>query len=145
MENTMRNNKLDEESVLDEFADRPDFFLVIQVTNIDKSLDFYGEVLGCKILDKKNLSFTVDFFGFRLEVVKEQKTIENRKVTQIGSRFGLLLEKEDWHRALSHLTYIGVDLNESSLKTPLSNLKKNLVFSLRDPSDNIIELRVKPA
>ena len=55
-----------------EFGNRPMVQIGITVHDIEQSLDFYVNNLGCKIKGRQHDSLVLDFFGTELSLKKEK-------------------------------------------------------------------------
>jgi extradiol dioxygenase family protein len=48
---------------------------------------------------------------------------------------------KDWHRAVDHMNYIGVDFKVAPYTASKGTQEESAIFCLYDPSDNILEFR----
>ncbi len=55
--------------------------------------------------------------------------------------FGLVMSWNDWHRAVDHMNYIGMDFMVAPHTIGKRTQDEYAIFCLYDPSDNILEFR----
>ncbi len=131
---------------LDEFLDRPSFHIVVPVENLIAAQRFYIDTLGCVLRSSKDDNFSFDFFGYSITAqrvipqsyIKPTVLIRGSNVTL--PYFGLVLGWDDWHRAVDHMTYIGVTL---AIPPTVTNAGTGSLasFFLEDLSANFLEFK----
>jgi hypothetical protein len=137
--------KDDLDKILAEFTSRPRFYSVFLVTSLAETVEFYCDILGCRLIDQASSEVEIDFFGNRVcgVLVKEcvsSEYLKNRRSCNHPS-FGLIMSSEDWHRAVDHMNYIGVTFFlEPTMKIDSTGMEHAL-FLLEDPSGNILEFK----
>jgi extradiol dioxygenase family protein len=137
--------KDDLDKILAEFSSRPRFYSVFLITSLDKTIEFYCDILGCQLIDRAATEVEIDFFGNHVHGLLAQEYsnsehLEDRRSSKHPS-FGLVMSSADWHRAVDHMNYIGVKFFlEPTVKTD-STGKEHAVFLLEDPSGNILEFK----
>ena len=137
--------KDDLDKVLAEFTSRPKFYSVFLVSSLAKTVEFYCDVLGCRLLSQVATEVEIDFFGNHVRGLLANEHLitehlENRRASNYPS-FGLVMGSSDWHRAVDHMNYIGVKFFlEPTLKTDSAG-KEHALFLLEDPSGNILEFK----
>jgi len=137
--------KDDSDKILAEFTSRPKFYSVVLVTSVEKTLEFYCDILGCRLIHQAATEVEIDFFGNHVcgQLVEESsgsEHLEYRRSSNYPS-FGLVMSSADWHRAVDHMNYIGVKFFlEPTVKTD-SEGKEHALFLLEDPSGNILEFK----
>jgi hypothetical protein len=88
----------------------------------------------------------MDFFGNRI-VARLVNNRSSKAGNNTGSGeesfpvFGLVMSWNDWHRAVDHMNYIGVDFKVAPHMTGKGTQGEYALFCLYDPSDNILEFR----
>ena len=55
--------KDDLDKILAEFSSRPRFYSVFLITSLDKTVEFYCDILGCRLIDRAATEVEIDFFG----------------------------------------------------------------------------------
>ena len=128
--------------ILDEFCEKPQIRIGIRVENLEDSLRFYVEKLGCQVLRETGDSAEIDFFGYSvvLHISSEDSLIKEIKDTRFynDSYFGLILSWPDWHQAVSHLTYVGTKFKENPEIVDNNSGEREAFFILEDPSKNLL-------
>ena len=128
------------------------FHLAIPVTgNLDKVIEFYCNVLGCKKGNSENHPFyswcDIDFWGNELTLhssvnefkVNERHLVDKEDVTI--PHFGVHLDAEEFQSLKEKLLQENVKfVNEPFIRFEEDVLEQETMF-IKDPSDNIIELK----
>ena len=122
-----------------EFGSRPMVQIGITVDDIEQSLDFYVNNLGCKVKEQQHDSLVLDFFGTELSLKKRKIKKKPVSPNELSFYFGLSVHWNDWHKAIDHLNYIGINYHEKPKVEIKSNDKAYASFSLKDPSGNILK------
>ena len=122
-----------------EFRCTPMVQIGIYVKDMDKSIDFYVNNLGCKVKEQQDDILVLDFFGAEL-CLKEGK-IKKKSIiaSELDFFFGLNVHWDDWHKAIDHLNYIGIKYYKKPKVEIGSNDKTYASFSMKDPSGNILK------
>ena len=108
--------------------------------------EFYTEILGCRVVVETDTLLEMDFFGNRI-VARLASSRLSKSESRIGLGeesfpvFGLVMSWKDWHRAVDHMNYIGVDFKVAPYTTSKGTQGESAIFCLYDPSDNILEFR----
>jgi len=117
---------------------------MIRVGDLEKSVSFYTEVLGMKLLRKKDYEegkFTLAFLGFGDE--SEHSAIElthnwDTSSYEMGSAFGhIAIEVEDVYAACEKIRERGGEVTRPA--GPMKHGKSILAF-VKDPDGYMIEL-----
>ena len=122
-----------------EFGNRPMVQIGITVHDIEQSLDFYVNNLGCKIKGRQHDSLVLDFFGTELSLKKGKIKTKPSSRDEVSFYFGLNVHWNDWHKEIDHLNYIGINYHEKPKVEIKSKDKAYASFSMRDPSGNILK------
>ena len=122
--------------ILDEFSEKPLIRIGIGVSDLEDALRFYVEKLGCQIIKEGFDSVEIDFFGY--SVVLNQNSFLKSRSVDVESYFGLIVGWADWHRAVSHLTYVGTKFKVNPKLSNHESGKKEAVFILEDPTGNLL-------
>jgi extradiol dioxygenase family protein len=139
------NKKDDSDKILAEFSSRPRFYSVFLVTSLAKTVEFYCDILGCRLIHLAATEVEIDFFGNHVcgQLVKKPLSSEhpeNRRPSNHPS-FGLVMSSADWHRAVDHMNYIGVKFFLEPTVESDSTGEEHALFLLEDPSGNILEFK----
>ena len=128
--------------ILDEFCEKPQIRIGITVEDLEGSLKFYVEKLGCQVVRKRSDSVEIDFFGYSviLHVRHEEGSLKEPIDTRIceDSYFGLIVSWTDWHQAVSHLTYVGTKFKANPEIVNNNSGEREAFFILEDPSKNLL-------
>ena len=128
--------------ILDEFCEKPQIRIGISVEDLDGSLRFYVEKLGCQVIRKIRDSVEIDFFGYSvvLHVRYEESSVKGTNDTRFcgDSYFGLIVSWADWHQAVSHLTYVGTKFKANPEIVNKESGEREAFFILEDPSKNLL-------
>jgi len=122
-----------------EFGNRPVVQIGITIEDIEQSLDFYVNNLGCKIKEQQYDFLILDFFGAELSLKKEKIKKKSISRNEESFYFGLNVHWSDWHKAIDHLNYIGINYYEKPKIEIKSNDRTYASFSMKDPSGNILK------
>ena len=142
----MSSSKYKAADPLDEFLDRPSFHIVVPVEDLSGAQRFYLDTLGCVLRSSQDDNFSFNFFGYSITAhkvppkpyIKPTVPIRGRDVTL--PYFGLVLGWDDWHRAIDHMAYIGVDLAIPPVVTKVG-AESFASFFLEDLSANFLEFK----
>jgi extradiol dioxygenase family protein len=133
-------------SPLEEFQGRPSFHVAFQVRNLDETRSFYVDVLGCKVGRCTESWIDFNFFGFQItahladvQAPQTSTTVEDQNIPI--PHFGLIMDWEDWHRAVDHMTYIGVEFRVQPHVRFKGKVGEQATFFLADPSGNCLEFK----
>ena len=98
--------KDDSDKILAEFTSRPRFYSVFLVTSLAKTVEFYCDILGCRLIHHAAAEVAIDFFGNYVcgQLTKEPSSSEHLKYRRSSyyPSFGLVMSSADWHRAVDH-------------------------------------------
>ena len=122
-----------------EFRHRPAVQIGITTVNLDHSLEFYVNSLGCRLKLQSDNLLVLDFFGVELNLIrpdyKEKLSYSKEPINFLG----LSMHWDDWHRAIDHLNYIGIKYHEKPTLGSGPENKFFASFSMKDPSGNILK------
>ena len=122
-----------------EFRHRPAIQIGIIMDDIESSLDFYVNNLGCRLIRDSDRLIVLDFFGVELNLIIPENKDKYSYSREPLNFFGLSVHWDDWHRAIDHLNYIGITYYEKPrVEEDLGN-KVFASFSFKDPSGNILK------
>ncbi len=87
-----------------------------------------------------------DFFGYQItaHLVTGFSRSESNAVDGQGipvPHFGLIMSWEDWHRAVDHMSYIGVDFRVAPHIRFKDTSGEQATFFLEDPAGNCLEFK----
>ena len=78
------------------------FHLAIPVSDLNKSMFYYKDILGCSIGRRSDTWIDFNFFNHQL-VIHQSENLENNSYNKVDGHdipvphFGVILEWEDWH------------------------------------------------
>ena len=131
---------------LEEFESRPSFHLAFPVVDLEATRNFYVDILGCQEGRSDERWADFNFFGFQITA----HLVNNNQPTGVNTvdehdipipHFGLIMSWEDWHRAVDHLTYIGVDFKVEPHIRFKGKTGEQATFFVSDPSGNCLEFK----
>lgn len=133
-------------AAVEEFKQRPSLHLAFPVSDLDATRTFYVDVLGCSVgrCEEKWVDF--DFFGYQItaHLVDSGSKVGSNIVDGYGipvPHFGLIMSWEDWHRAVDHMNYIGVDFRVAPHIRFKNTPTEQATFFLEDPAGNCLEFK----
>ena len=139
-------NKMSSVGPLEEFQGRPSFYLAFVVLDLETTRNFYVDVLGCRIGRSTESWMDLNFFGYQItaHLVPDRgpevmNTIEGHDIPV--PHFGLTMDWEDWHRAVDHMTYIGVNFRVEPHVRFKGQAGEQATFFVEDPSGNCLEFK----
>lgn len=120
-------------------ASSPILHMSIEVTDLERSIDFYTSVLGCSPGRRRTDFADVWFFGCQLTLVRNESLIPPR--TQFGPHIGAIVDDQTFRRlsraVADHRAALVSPVTSAHAGTRLEQTK--LMF--RDPDGNRIELK----
>lgn len=133
-------------AAVEEFRQRPLFHLAFRVTNLEATRNFYVDVLGCRVGRTSDTWIDFDFFGYQITAHKigDDTTLPTNPVDGHDipiPHFGLIMGWEDWHRAVDHMSYIGVKFRVPPHIRFQDKPGEQATFFLEDPSGNCLEFK----
>ena len=139
-------DKPTELGALEELHEQPIFHLAFPVTDLEATRLFYVDTLGCRVGRSGENWLDLNFFGYQLTVylvsTEDQIAVDVVDGHDTPVRhFGLIMNWEDWHRAVDHLNYIGVAFFSAPHIRFKGQLGEQAVFFLRDPGGNCLEFK----
>jgi uncharacterized protein len=131
---------------VEEFRQRPLFHLAFPVTDLAAARNFYVDVLGCRVGRSAERWIDFDFFGYQITAHLVEPGGASRGNPVDGHdipvpHFGLIMSWEDWHRAVDHMTYIGVRFRVEPHIRFKDAIGEQATFFLEDPSGNCLEFK----
>lgn len=131
---------------LEEFEGRPSFHLAFAVDDLEATRSFYVDVLGCRPGRSSDRWLDLNFFGFQItaHLAPQRPAAAHTEVDDHDipvPHFGLIMDWEDWHRAVDHLNYIGVEFHVEPHIRFKDEVGEQATFFVRDPSGNCLEFK----
>ena len=120
------------------------FHLGFLVNNIEESVKFYTEVLGCTTGRISENSFVLNFQGHQLvaQLVEKMPAIATDPLdgkTAPALHFGLVMEWDEWHMLKAKLVAIDFMIVPYTLHEGLPS--EQMTFLIKDPSGNHLEFK----
>ncbi|MGB1882339.1 MAG: VOC family protein [Gammaproteobacteria bacterium] len=133
-------------AAVEEFQHRPLFHLAFPVSDLETTHNFYVDVLGCRVGRRDERWMDFDFFGNQITAhLVDQATLAGANDVDGHSipvpHFGLIMGWEDWHRAVDHMNYIGVEFKVAPHIRFQDEPGEQATFFLQDPSGNCLEFK----
>ncbi len=134
-------------SSLDEITAQPVFHLALPVLDLAASRAFYADLLNCRVGREKDSWIDFNFFGYQLTVHKVAAMPPPAGISLVDGveipvpHFGLILGWDDWHRAVDHLNYIGVEYRVPPQIRFRGEPGEQATFFITDPSGNVLEFK----
>ena len=131
---------------VEEFRQRPLFHLAFPVDDLDAARAFYTDVLGCREGRSSNTWIDFNFFGYQITAHKVSRAASAATNPVDGEdipipHFGLIMSWEDWHRAVDHMNYIGVNFRIAPHIRFKDQPGEQATFFLEDPAGNCLEFK----
>ena len=123
------------------------FHLAIPAGNLDTAIDFYKNVLGCKLGNgEKDKWIDVDFWGNELTLHKTQmKLPSERHEVDMGSvpvpHFGVHLEPKIFDRIKDNLKKNNIEYLDKPYTRFKDRKEEQETFFIKDPHGNVLELK----
>ncbi len=131
---------------VEEFRQRPLFHLAFPVDDLEAARRFYVDVLGCRVGRTDELWIDFDFFGYQITAHKTpprrlagENAVDGHNIPI--PHFGLIMSWEDWHRAVDHMNYIGVEFRVQPHVRFKDAVGEQATFFLQDPAGNCLEFK----
>jgi glyoxylase I family protein len=110
----------------------------ISITDVDKSKEFYGQVLGMKELPRPDIPEVpgawYEWNGVQVHLIGRNTSMGN--VPGVGPH--IAVQVDDLEQAKQELTAHGIPFQEFA---PPPSMRANPVLFVKDPDGNIVELR----
>ena len=131
---------------LDEFRSRPSLHLAFPVADLAATKAFYTDVLGCRVGRSTDTWMDLNFFGYQVtaHLVPDYAPPALNRVSDHDipvPHFGLVMDWEDWHLAVDHMTYIGISFRVEPHVRFKGETGEQATFFLEDPSGNCLEFK----
>ena len=120
------------------------FHLAIPCKDLQETLDYYENKLGCESRRKYEDRVTFDFFGDQLVCHLSPEKVD-LEANPYPRHFGVTFsEKDDFESFVTHLKENGVDFL-LPITTRFEGLPEvHSTFFLKDPSNNVLEFKFYP-
>ena len=103
-------------------------------------------MLGCRVGRSTDTWIDLNFFGYQItahlvsdNVARSTNMVDDHDIPI--PHFGLIMDWEDWHRAVDHMTYIGVNFRVEPHVRFKGKTGEQTTFFLEDPSGNCLEFK----
>ena len=123
--------------------------LSIPIDDVDTSLAFYRDLLGCRATRVQDNRIDFDFFGHHL-VAQLSEAESAHKSVLIGDgdyplrHFGVIVEPHAYRRVLDSLQDAGTAFAMAPRTIFAGTLREQCVFLVYDPSGNALEFKALP-
>jgi extradiol dioxygenase family protein len=120
--------------------------LSIPVREIDATIAFYRDLLGCNVTRVQTDRIDFEFFGHHLVAQLSEAEAAHRSV-RIGKdhyplrHFGVIVRPDIYHQALTRLRQAGVTFAMQPTRIFTGTPREQLVFLVYDPSGNALEFK----
>ena len=127
------------------------FHLAIPAGNLDTAIDFYKNVLGCKLGNgEKDKWIDVDFWGNELTLHKSEHKLDNeRHDVDMGNvsvpHFGVHLSRKDFDALKQRLKDSGTKYYDEPYLRFKGTKYEQETFFVKDPNENILEIKTLTA
>tara|TARA_Y100000389_G_scaffold204848_1_gene260133 strand:- start:13014 stop:13445 length:432 start_codon:yes stop_codon:yes gene_type:complete len=126
----------------------PLFHLAFPVTDLEKSRDFYCNILGCSTGRESARWIDFNFFGHQLVAhlveTKDHPSVNTNQVDGCAipaSHFGVILEWKDYKQLASKLEKTKVDFVIDPHLRFKDQVGEQATFFICDPSNNYLEFK----
>lgn len=132
---------------LPELSAAPVFHLAIPVNSLDAAEAFYRRTLGCPVGRRSARWIDFNFFGSQLTVHLVDRAGEVVPSNDVDDQavpvrhFGLVLDWDDWHRAVEHLSGTGLCFRVTPHIRFAGEIGEQATFFVNDPCGNCIEFK----
>jgi len=123
--------------------------LSIPIKDIESTLTFYRDILGCKITRQQIDRLDIDFYGHHL-VAQLSKEESSHKSVTIGHgnyplrHFGVIVQPAVYDRMLAHLISAKVTFAMAPDRIFIGTPREQSVFLVFDYSGNAVEVKGMP-
>lgn len=123
--------------------------LSIPIRDIDTSLAFYRDLLGCQATRVGQDRIDFDFFGHHLVAQLSEAEAAHRSV-RIGEgsyplrHFGVIVQPDEYQRALGRLNNAAIPFAMKPRTIFAGTPREQSVFLVYDPSGNALEFKALP-
>ena len=127
------------------------FHLAIPAGNLDTAIDFYKNILGCKLGNGEDGKWIdVDFWGNELTLHKsEHKLDSERHDVDMGNvsvpHFGVHLSRKDFDSLKQRLKDSGTKYYDEPYLRFKGTKYEQETFFVKDPNENILEIKTLTA
>jgi extradiol dioxygenase family protein len=137
------NPRADTSGPLAEFTTRPVFQLAVPARDLAAMRRFYVDVLGSRVAREAPAWLEFSFFGGRLIAYQVNQMPAGVSGARGGRPFpipsyGLLMGWEDWHRAVDHLSYVGIAYHQAPATFTNEDGEVEAWFAIADPAGNVL-------
>lgn len=123
---------------------RDAFHLAIPARDLDEAFEFYVTGLGCHLARRYADRITLDFFGDQVvcHLSDSPETVDGRELDLYPRHFGVTFrEREDFDAVLALAEQRKLPFFRACQPRFEGMAEEHLTFVLRDPSNNLIELK----
>lgn len=123
--------------------------LSIPIRDVDASLAFYRDLLGCAATRVRENRIDFEFFGHHLVAQLSETEAAHRSVS-IGEdnyplrHFGVIVQPDAYHDVLDRLMKAGAPFAMAPSRIFIGTPREQAVFLVYDPSGNAVEFKALP-
>lgn len=123
--------------------------LSIPIKDIDSTVRFYRDILGCTVTRQQTDRLDIDFFGHHLVAQLSELEASHKSIT-IGRgnyplrHFGVIVTPDVYDRMLSSLIAANVDFAMAPDRIFIGTPREQSVFLVFDFSGNAVEVKGMP-
>jgi extradiol dioxygenase family protein len=128
----------------------PAFHLSLPVADLDRTVDFYVDVLGCERRRAGADWADLDLFGHQLSLhlvdgyVADERTCEVDATDVPVRHHGVVLDPSTWRGLADRVAGTGTHFLLTPRSRFVGEIAEQHTFFLRDPSGNAIEIKAFP-
>jgi len=123
------------------------FHLAFPIKNLNKTKEFYINLLGCSTGRSTNTWIDINFFGNQLtaqvnpDAIKLHSFFENDKFPFPTHHFGVVLPWKDWHDLQGHLTSKNIKFTINPQTVFEGEVGEQKTMFIEDPDGYFIEFK----
>ena len=123
------------------------FHLAIPVSDLEKSRQFYQEILGCSLGRSSDSWVDFNFFGHQLSAHLRPDELKNTKKNAVDGKsvpvrhFGAILDWEDWHTLSNRLKKLETEFVIEPYIRFKGEIGEQATMFFLDPSGNALEFK----
>jgi len=123
------------------------FHLAFPVSDLDETIKFYTEILGCSIGRSSSDWIDLDFFGHQVTAHLRPDELKNSNSSRVDGKnvpvrhFGIILKMEDWEKLAKKLEALGIKFIIEPYTRFKGQVGEQATMFFLDPSGNALEFK----